>query len=292
MIITEIYNGQGLGNQLFCYVTTRAIALDKGYEFGVMNPQKFKCLNFLDLDFGKSVIGGSGPEGGPPIVLPNGITNYYAEKQTPHPSVNCVITEFDKELVNIPDNTKIDGVMQSEDYFYHRKDEIKQWLKVRNDKDCYDLSNENICVINLRGGEYRGSPDLYLTKNYWDKAIQNMLKINPKFRFVVITDDVRAGKELFPKYEVYHFDIGKDYSIIKNAHYLILSNSSFAFFPAWTSETVKHIIAPKFWARHNISNGFWSCGYNLYRSWNWMDRDGNLFSYDDCIKEKKVLIQP
>ena len=286
MIVTEIYNGQGLGNQLFCYITTRSIALENGYEFGIMNPHKFKCLDFLDLDFGKEVIGGSGPEGGPPTQLPDGILNYYNEKQLNDSRFNCNITEIDEYLLSITDNTKIDGILQSEDYFIKRKNEIKKWLKVKSEKDCYDFSDENICIINLRGGEYRSVSDLYLTENYWSKAIDNMLKINPIFKFVVITDDVNAGKQMFPNYEVYHFNVGKDYSIIKNAHYLILSNSSFSYFPTWTSETVKYVIAPKYWARHNISDGFWSCGYNIYRDWNWMDRDGKIYSYDECISEK------
>jgi hypothetical protein len=286
MIVTEIYNGQGLGNQLFCYITTRCIALENGYEFGIMSPHKFKCLDFLDLDFGKEVIGGSGPEGGPPTQLPDGIVNYYYEKQLNDSRFNCNITETDDYLFNIPDNTKIDGILQSEDYFIKRKNEIKNWLKVKDDSECYEFSDENICIINLRGGEYRAVSDLYLTQNYWSKAVDNMLKINPSFRFVVITDDVNAGKQMFPNYEVYHFNVGKDYSIIKNAHYLILSNSSFSFFPTWTSETVKYVIAPKYWARHNISDGFWSCGYNIYRDWNWMDREGKIYSYDECISEK------
>jgi len=286
MIVTEIYNGQGLGNQLFCYITTRCIALENGYEFGIMSPHKFKCLDFLDLDFGKEVIGGSGPEGGTPTQLPDGIVNYYYEKQLNDSRFNCNITETDDYLFNIPDNTKIDGILQSEDYFIKRKNEIKNWLKVKDDSECYEFSDENICIINLRGGEYRAVSDLYLTQNYWSKAVDNMLKINPNFRFVVITDDVNAGKQMFPNYEVYHFNVGKDYSIIKNAHYLILSNSSFSFFPTWTSETVKYVIAPKYWARHNISDGFWSCGYNIYRDWNWMDRDGKIYSYDECISEK------
>ena len=79
MLVTEIYNGQGLGNQLACYVTTKVLALDKGFDFGVLNPHKFKCLDFMDLDFGKKVEGGLIPyEGAPPITLPNGkvVTNY------------------------------------------------------------------------------------------------------------------------------------------------------------------------------------------------------------------------
>lgn len=85
MLITELYNGQGLGNQLWSYVVTRALALDRGLDFGIMSPEKFKGESFLELDFGKKVEGGSGPEGGPPETLPAGIMNYYAEKEVWHP---------------------------------------------------------------------------------------------------------------------------------------------------------------------------------------------------------------
>lgn len=58
MLVTELYKGQGLGNQLACYVTTRVIALDRGFEFGVMHPERFKGADFMSLDFGGPVIGG------------------------------------------------------------------------------------------------------------------------------------------------------------------------------------------------------------------------------------------
>ena len=51
MIVNELYNGSGLGNQLWRYTVTRAIALDNGYEFGIMNPHQFKALKIFDLDF-------------------------------------------------------------------------------------------------------------------------------------------------------------------------------------------------------------------------------------------------
>jgi len=285
MIVTEIYNGQGLGNQLFCYATTRTIALDNNYQFGIINGDKFKCLDFMDLDMGCEVIGGYGPEGGPPIELPNEIVNYYVEKNLYHPIFKCDIREYDKNLIDIKDNTKIDGVMQSENYFYHRKEEIKKWFKIKPEKECYDFSNENICIINFRGGEYRNVADLFLNKEYWYNAMKHMLKINKNFRFVVITDDVSSAKNYFPNLEVYHFDIAKDYSIIKNANYLIMSNSSFAFFPVFTSESLKFVIGPKYWARHNISDGFWSCGYNIYRNIHWLGRDNILYNYDECLLE-------
>jgi hypothetical protein len=284
MIVTEIYNGQGLGNQLACYVTTRVVALDKGYDFGIMNPHKFKCLDFMNLDFGLPVTGGSEKEGGPPDTLPDGIHNYFRERWNVLPN-DANVTIDDPQLFQIPDNTKIDGIFQSETQIIHRKDEIKQWLKVKPEKDCFDYSDPNICVINYRGGEYTTMPWVLIRHEYWMNAIDKMKSINPDMKFVVITDDVETAKKQFPDFGVYHFDIGKDFSIIKNAHYLIISNSSFPIFAIMMNDNVKHIIAPKYWARHNVSDGYWSCGYNIYRNYNYLDRDGNFSTCDECVNE-------
>lgn len=285
MLITELYNGQGLGNQLWSYVVTRTLALDRGLEFGIMSPEKFKGSGFLALDFGRAVKGGTGPEGGPPVMLPEGITNYYIEKDTWHPLYKCDIRDYDAGLLVIPDNTKIDGLFQSERFIAHHRTEIREWLKVAPAFDCKDLTGDNICVLNVRGGEYKGNPDLILPRKYWTGAAANMLQANPKMEFVVITDDVKYAQKLLPEYKAFHFDIGKDYGVVKNAKYLILANSSFSFFPAWTSETVKYVIAPKYWARHNVSDGFWACAFNLYCDWHWQDRSGKLFTYSECAQE-------
>lgn len=285
MIISELYGGQGLGNQLWSYVVTRTLALDRGFAFGIQNPAKFKGKDFMDLDFGEEVSGGRGPEGGPPLSLPRGISNYYVENDTWYPKYKCDIRDYDPGLLRIPDNTKIEGLFQSEHFVLHRRNEIRRWLRVRDTCTCYDFSHDNICVLNIRGGEYKGNPDLLLRKKYWTDAVSNMLLVNPDFEFVVVTDDVRYSRTLLPQYRAFHFSPGKDYSILNNAKYLILSNSSFGFFPAWTSETVKYVIAPKFWARHNISDGFWACAFNLYRNWLWQDRNGSLFTYEECQTE-------
>ena len=280
MIITEIYNGQGLGNQLACYVTTRVVAKDFGYDFGVMNPHKFKCLDFMDLDFGLPVIGGSGPEGGPPNSLPEGILHYFRERYNVLPNGSNVTID-DPELELIKDHTKLDGLFQSENRINHRKDEIRQWLKVKPERDCYEFSDPNVCVINFRGGEYSGVYHFYLNQQYWNNAVQRMRDLNPNFKFIVITDDVERASGFFPDFPVMHFDIAKDFTIIKNAHYLILSNSSFPYFATLTSDTIKYIIAPKYWGRHNISDGYWSLGYNIFRNHNYIDRENRIFTYQE-----------
>ncbi len=287
MIVTELYKGQGLGNQLACYVVTRVIALDKGYAFGIKSPEKWKGAEFMDLDFGQKVIGGKGPEGGPPKILPEGVKHYYAERKIIHPLSGADIRTYDENLVNVKDNTKIDGLMQDERYILHRKKEIQEWLRVRKEYECYDYADDNTCIINFRGGEYARHPEFFLRKEYWNNAIEYMRKINPNFRFIVITDDVFTAKKFFPDFSVFHFSIAKDYCIIKNAHYLILSNSSFAWFPAWLSENLKFCIAPKYWARHNVSDGYWSLGYNITNGWQYLDREGNMSDYKTCLMELK-----
>ena len=90
---------------------------------------------------------------------------------------------------------------------------------------------------------------------------------------------------MFPGIPAHHFDIGKDYVTLKNAHYLLLSNSSFACLPAHTSETLKFVIAPKYWARHNVSDGYWASEQNIYSLFHYMDRKGRLFTVKECREE-------
>ena len=124
MIVTELYDGQGLGNQLWCYFVTKIIAKKNNFEFGIMSTEKFKGKEFMSLDFGNEVSGGLGPEGGPPNILPNSVTNYYKEKMNFHPISRLDITEKDNDLLSIGDYTKIDGIMQCYDYIKNFRNEI------------------------------------------------------------------------------------------------------------------------------------------------------------------------
>jgi hypothetical protein len=268
MIVTELYKGQGLGNQLACYVTTRVIAADRGYAFGVLHKERCKALDFLHLDFGE-------------VVAPQHITHHYTEKSLRHPTTHADIRTYDSDLVHVSDDTKLDGVMQGEQYFAHRKDEIRQWLSV----DLLDIA-DNVCIINFRGGEYVGHPELFLEKAYWENAIRNMQTLRPDMEFKVVTDDVATAKKFFPDFEISH-NVPNDYISIQSASYLILSNSSFAFFPAWLNSKATCIIAPKYWARHNVSDGYWSAGYNITNGFTYQDRDGNLSDYETCMRELK-----
>jgi len=295
MIVTELYNGQGLGNQLWCYAVTRTISLDLGFDFGIMSPHKFKGSEFMDIDFGNPVMGGDGLEGGPPTSLPDSIVNYYREKKVNHPKHGYDISPLDVNLINVSDNTKIDGEMQAEDYIYHRKGEIIDWLKVEGKK------TDNLCVIHFRGGDFVGAGTTLLPIEYYMNAINKMKEFHGNIDFAIVTDDSILANKYFPEIEIIGSSITNqqdskkaphhiggpveiDYSILNNAEYLILSNSSFGWWAAWTNTHVKEVIAPKYWARYNISEGHWSSGDSLTRDWIWLDRNGDCFDYNQCLE--------
>ena len=110
--------------------------------------------------------------------------------------------------------------------------------------------DDDVCVLNYRGGEYVGFHELYLTRQYWLNVMENMTKINPNMKFVTITDD-EGITAMLPEIPAYHFTVDKDCFIIKNSKHVILSNSSFPFF-VYTSDTIENIIASKYWARQRI----------------------------------------
>lgn len=296
MIITELYHGQGLGNQLFAYVTTRMIAHKRGLDFGIIGRENLgdprfndKGLYFMDLDLGKEVSGGSSPPGGPPTKLPDGIENYYVEYRHGLHTDSRLRTDIrltDKNLFDVPDNTKIDGIFQSEDYFYDEIDLVRQWLKVKPEYEHMDTNGENICILNFRGGDIIGNAGCWLPRSYWIKAIDAMVKYNPKMEFAIVTDDVEAANSMLPEYPAYHENIAWDFVAIKNARHVICSTSTFACWPLWLSETLEYCIAPKYWFDHNRSHGWWSLGCSIYSyPSHYMDRQGKLFTPDECRVE-------
>lgn len=280
IIATELLKGQGLGNQLFCYVTTRALAHAKGYEFSILNRELLDCIYFMDIDCGTDMKNAcfekTYHEREDRIFLGN------SAHDIEH---GCYITGVDKQLLSLNQTTLLYGNMQDESYFGQYKKEIREWLRVKPEYDCMDYSRENLCIINIRGGEYTSNPELFLRRGYWLDAMRIMRQKRADMEFMVVTDDLSAARRILPEVKAYHFDLAGDYTAIKNARYLIVSNSTFAFFPAFTSEIVQYIIAPKYWARHNVSDGYWASEQNIYSDFVYLDRKGKLFTANECREE-------
>jgi hypothetical protein len=292
MITTNLTGN--LGNHMWQYAVCRMIAEHKGYDWGINSTPSHDYFNgksqmeFMEIDYGKPV---------------DGIINSFHERWIHIQHVDIVnIAMLDKRIYDIEDNTVLlgengayGGLFQCEDYLIDRKSDVEKWFSIKPEyKNQYDNKlkelgielDENLCVINFRGGEYRGISTCLLRKEYWKDATNHMLAINPFMVFLAITDDPELCKEYMPfDIQTLHIDAGFDFYVVNQAHWLIISNSSFGWWAAWLNKKSKKTIAPKYWARHNVSNGYWALGNSYTREFTFMDREGKLFNYDDCLIE-------
>lgn len=290
MIAVKFHKGQGLGNQLFTYVTTRSIAYDLGLNHTVFQAQNFgaprwnkRGVYFLNISVEESHLSESQFD-----IYNEKEERLFLNGNFHDKNIGCDIRGFDVGLLNLKPFTIIEGNLQHEDYFKHNKLKILEWLNVKQEFESNEFNSDNLCVINFRGGEYVGQKELFLNKEYFQNAMKIMKELNSCMEFIVITDDVYSAQLYFNKIPCFHFDLAKDYVTIKNAKYLILSNSSFPFFAVYTNQVVEYIIAPKYWARHNVSTGYWASNQNIYSGWNYLDRKGEIFTAEQCRLESTI----
>lgn len=302
VVCNEFYNGQGLGNQLWNYVVTRIIAKERGASFSILGKEKFKGKDFINLEFGKELHGGSSPEGGPAHSLPDGIRNYYMEKRENLLDTTTDISRTDNDLFAIPLNTKIDGNFQSTKYLKGYRDDILNWIKIKDDFK-KNTTNTPTCVIHIRCGDFAGIKNVFLPVEYYRNAIKYLRTLDATIQFCCVTDEPQKVRELLPEIEIvgssvgdttdplkapHHLGgpIGIDFCLLMNADYLIIPNSSFSWWAAYLNTTKKAVVAPKYWAAYNTSNGYWSTSDIITDDFTYLDRFGTISSATTCWDEK------
>ncbi len=240
MIAGILFQGSGLGDQLFRYITVRSLAEEKGYKWGMCTQKNFKGSSFMNLDLGIE------PPDGDIFTQPN-----FIEKGV-HENGND-IRSYDPEINFIKDRTLIDGSFEDDKYWRRNLAKINGWLSVEP-----LVVPDDLCVIGFRGGEYASNPDLFLMKEYWDKSV----RIMGDKKYEVHTDDPTLAKTFFP-YPVIdneqishsqHTNMGYNWRAARYAKHAIIPNSAFFILP----RILKHLedptaitIAPRYWARHN-----------------------------------------
>ena len=206
-----MYLGSGLGNQIWASVVVRIIAEKLGYKYGIAGKELWKGKGWMPYFWGEPVVGGSGPDGGPPDTLPEGIEHWYRERQEGKYIQGRLqdMNPIDHGLFFLPDNTKVDGTFQNMIYVEDRRDDIREWCKVDEDKIIRDYSEDDICVIHFRGGDY-STGHSFLPPSYYRMAIERMKQKNSNMKFVIVTDDPDLAKKHIPEGEVVVTAIGVD----------------------------------------------------------------------------------
>lgn len=304
MIVTEFYDGQGLGNQLWVYVTLRSLAAKNGFSFGVKSPEKFKGIDIFDIDFGETVVGGCSPEGGPPISLPEKINVYIKESQIYENNTSLNVTPADPRLLNISDHTKFDGTCQSLEYIIEPKQNVSKWLSLRSSITSGCEVDFDVCVVHVRGGDYLNTYS-FLPRQYYENAMSSMKKKYPGIRFVAVTDDLEYCKGILPNIKIigsspssrrdsfraaHHLggSILDDFLILNGARYVILSASTFSFWAAYLNPNKPFVMAPKYWFSFSKSDGWWSTPGCIVPDWVYLDRSGLICDGIKCLIDKKT----
>ena len=300
MLAASIHEHAGLGNQIWRYVCCRAFAEHLGYEWGVSHPGWRGP--FLNIDWGKEVK--LNVEQDSDFRMEEGFKYYYKERFDHHKRAPGDIGYPDNKFLELPDHTYINGNFQRMSYVEDRRDDICDWLTY--DNKITDYSSEDICVIQLRGGDYTTGHSM-LPSMYYKMAMKNMKENNPNIKFVIVTDDPTTAGQMLPGVSIvgsavseekdqyqrniswYQYPggpVGIDYSILNTAKYAIISASTFAFWPIWTNNDLLNVIAPKYWFDWSRSDGWWrpKDGIVNDESWLYMDMEGGLYESKVCLE--------
>ena len=304
MLATSIHEHAGLGNQIWRYVCCRVFAEHHGYDWGVSHPGWRGP--FLNIDWGKEV--NLNVEQDSDFQMVEGFKHYYKERFDHHKRAPGCIGIPDNKFYSLPDNCYINGTFQRMSYIEEHRDKICKWLTY--DNKITDYASDDICVIQLRGGDYTTGHSM-LPPQYYQMAMQNMKDHSPNIKFVIVTDDPGTASQFLPGVPIvgsavseekdqyqkniswYKYPggpVGIDYSILNTAKYAIISASTFAFWPIWTNNDLFNVIAPKYWFDWSRSDGWWRMKDGIVndRRWLWMDQQGDLYETNTCIEHAAV----
>jgi hypothetical protein len=271
MIKTDFLKGQGLGNQLWVYAAVRGISKNLKMEFNIGGEEFFKGSSFLELNLTN-----------PDIAQKQQPFTLFKEKQYFDPELQYYASDYDSRVESLGINTYIEGLFQSEKYFYEYHDFLSDWIPLSDTMKGYSQQFSETCVLNIRGGEYKRHKNLILPKSYWEDGMLNVQKKTSLDKFLIVTDDPSYAKALFPNMPILNGGVAECYAALYGANSLIVSNSSFSYFPIKTRKDFPLVIAPYQWSRFGNKHNRWAAPANLYKDWSWQDVYGNIHNYEEC----------
>jgi len=232
-------------NQMFQYSSLKGIAKNVGADYcipyhkesvndGIGNKLRTELFDSFDL---KVNIG----------VLNNGHA----------PVVNERFFHFDEELFKLcPDHVSLQGYFQTEKYFKHIEDEIREDFTFKDEilKPCKEMisSVENPVALHVRRTDYLTNSENHfnLSLDYYSAALKHF---DNDRNVIVFSDDPRWCKEqeLFSDDRFLvseNTDNRVDLCLMTLCDDFIIANSSYSWWGAWLSTNKnKKVIAPFQW---------------------------------------------
>jgi len=231
-----------LANQMFQYASLKGIARHRGYEYmisyhpdavndGIGNMLRTELFDSFDLDVQTGLLNAS--------------------------TIGERHFHFDQEFFdNCPDNVVLQGYFQTEKYFKHIEDEIREDFTFREDilNPCKEMieSVENPLALHVRRTDYVTNSANHppCTLEYYEAA----LKYFEDDRNVIVFSDDPAWcseQELFSddRFMISENEDNRlDLCLMSLCDDFIIANSSFSWWGAWLSaNNDKNVIAPRQW---------------------------------------------
>ena len=221
-------------NQLFQISGTIGIARRNGFNFAFPAWRNSAALNF----------------GQPDIDVQARFENplpLYTGPRLPEYSI-----PFGYKDVRLTRSVSLLGYLQSERYFSHCLDEVKFYLRMKDEP-----SPNDYCAIHWRAGDYGAAPTEYkpkgnpahprMTMDYYEPA---MALFGSDQKYLVFSDDLKAAKDLFGDRVAYskRLDYLDDFRLMKSCRHFIISNSSYSLMAAILGEhPEKQVVGPSPW---------------------------------------------
>jgi hypothetical protein len=236
-MITYSYLGKNgrLGNQMFQYALLLGVQAKLGHNI-VLNEnigaiQLLQCFDIKGCHFFNER----------DIFAPN----KFEEHQF----------HFDKKVFRAEDHTDFKGYFQTERYFEHCRDKVRQEFtfkeEIKNRAEAWiePYKQHNLVSLHVRRTDYVHLPNHHplCTLDYYKAAILQF----PDAHFIIFSDDIEWCKENLQIENATFADTGSDYidlCVMSMCNHHIIANSSFSWWGAWLnpSET-KRVTAPKIW---------------------------------------------
>jgi hypothetical protein len=284
MIISRIIGG--LGNQMFQYATLRAIelrtghvskvditpfenyGLHHGFELGrIFSQTPIKIASKSDI---KSILGWRSSLGMGRIFLRSDMKLF-----SPKNYITEYSLAFQKEILNIADDSYLAGYWQSEKYFLDVADHIRkeftfsESLSAENSKIKEEILSANSISLHIRRGDYVSNPTSLAihglcTIEYYQTAVAHIQQHVASPTYFIFSDDIPWVKANlgFLKSVVYveHNKDSQSYNdmrLMSLCNHHIIANSSFSWWGAWLNASPnKIVISPRKWfadsSKHDI----------------------------------------
>jgi hypothetical protein len=239
MIIAKL--SDQLGNQMFAYAAVKTIALDKGVDFAFfVHKNKGDIINDTDPRYGNqvdSIFSNVRSE----IVkeIPDNYNHF--QEITSAKSASA----FQKESLEVADNTVMSGHYISPTYFMHRIKSVREWFTFPNSiTENIDLSLAKIRIkyfdrelvsVHFRNAKDYRDGGYMLQKEFWTRAALkiNSLYANPLF-IVFYDQKTDLVKDFIQKFDAIEMrgTLVEDMYAISLCDVHVVCNSSFSIMAA------------------------------------------------------------